>query len=152
MVSALCFYPLVLVALVWLCLMLYWAWPSDTRAYPTTPELPPSPRTREPKPFAGLTQKPHCDACQHTTDSHPQAPSSSASAYRAHAGTPPPGRHCYPFLSEPALPVLGLGGLGEYPRQWPSRWGALAPTAVHRLSRLFSGDPRRTLSWEADLT
>jgi IS1 family transposase len=75
MVSALCFYPLVLVALVWLCLMLYWAWPSDTRAYPTTPELPPSPRTREPKPFAGLTQKPHCDACQHTTDSHPQAPS-----------------------------------------------------------------------------
>src|SRR5262245_36487651 len=27
------------------------------------------------KPFAGLTQKPHCDACQHTTDSHPQAPS-----------------------------------------------------------------------------
>ena len=32
MVSALCFYPLVLVALVWLCLMLYWAWPSDTRA------------------------------------------------------------------------------------------------------------------------
>src|SRR6266850_913841 len=75
MVSALCVYPLVLVALVWLCLMLYWAWPSDTRAYPTTPELPPPPRTREPKPFAGLTQKPHCDACQHITDSHPQAPS-----------------------------------------------------------------------------
>ena len=29
MVSHLFFYQLVLVALVWLCLMLQWAWPSD---------------------------------------------------------------------------------------------------------------------------
>ena len=39
MVSQLFFYQLVLVALVSLCLMLQWAWPSDpTAVCPTTPE------------------------------------------------------------------------------------------------------------------
>src|SRR5262249_23454078 len=78
MVSHLFFYQLVLVALGWLCLMLQWAWPSDHAAVcPTTPEpTPPLPRrTREPTPFARLTTKPSCDACEHTTDSRPQAPS-----------------------------------------------------------------------------
>jgi len=32
MVSHLFFYQLVLIALVWLCLMLQWAWPSDPAA------------------------------------------------------------------------------------------------------------------------
>ena len=77
MVSHLFFYQLTLIALVWLCLMLHWMWPSDSAACPTLPELlPPLPkRKREPKPFAGLTTKPHCDACAHATDSRPQAPS-----------------------------------------------------------------------------
>jgi IS1 family transposase len=78
MVSHLFFYQLILVALVWLCLMLQWAWPSDPAAVcPTAPEpTPPLPkRSREPKPFAGCTQKPHCDACAHATDPRPQAPS-----------------------------------------------------------------------------
>jgi IS1 family transposase len=69
MVPDLFFYQLVLVALVWLCLMLQWAWPSDPAAVcPTTPE-PPGPlpkRHRDPKPFAGLPAQPHCDACEHT--------------------------------------------------------------------------------------
>jgi hypothetical protein len=78
MVSHLFFYQLVLVALVWLCLMLQWAWPNDPAAVcPTAPEPPPPlpKRCRKPKPFAGFTHKPHCDACEHTTDSGPQAPS-----------------------------------------------------------------------------
>src|SRR5712691_4675820 len=77
MVSHLFFYHLVLVALVWLCLMLHWAWPSDPAAVgPTASEpTPPLPkRRREPKPFAGFTQKPHCDACEHTPAPRPQAP------------------------------------------------------------------------------
>ncbi len=71
------FYQLGLIALVWLCLMLQWAWPSDPAACPTPPELPsPIPkRHREPTPFAGLTTKPHCDACEHSTDPRPQPPS-----------------------------------------------------------------------------
>ena len=77
MVSPLFFYQLALIALVWLCLMLHWMWPSASAACPTLPApLPPRPkRTREPTPFAGLTKKPHCDACDHATDSHPHAPS-----------------------------------------------------------------------------
>src|SRR5215468_5369207 len=77
MVSQLFFYQVVLIALVWLCLMLHWAWPSDPAAVrPTAPEpLPPRPkRTREPTPFAGLTTKPPCDACAHSPDSRPQPP------------------------------------------------------------------------------
>ena len=77
MVSPLFFYQLTLIALVWLCLMLQWAWPSDLAAgCPTTPE-PPGPRPkrrREPTPFAGLTTKPHCDACEHGSAPRPQTP------------------------------------------------------------------------------
>ena len=76
MVPDLFFYQLGLIALVWLYFMLYWVWPSDAAACPMTPE-PPSPlpkRKREPKPFAGLTHKPHCDACEYATNSCPQPP------------------------------------------------------------------------------
>ena len=77
MVSPLFFSQLVLLALVWLCVMLQWAWPSDPAAACPPLELPPllPKRSREPTPFAGLTTKPPCDACEHTTDSRPQAPS-----------------------------------------------------------------------------
>src|SRR5262245_29492080 len=76
MVSHLFFYQLALIALVWLCLMLQWAWPSAPTLSPTTPEPPPSQlrRKRAPTPFAGLTTKPPCDACAHSTDSRPQPP------------------------------------------------------------------------------
>ena len=81
MVSHLFFYQLTLIALVWLCVMLHWAWPSAPATCPPTPEpTPPVPkRHRECTPFAGLTTKPHCDACEHGTAPRPQAPS-----------TPPP--------------------------------------------------------------
>src|SRR3989475_7660742 len=78
MVPDLFSYQLVLVALVWLCLMLHWVWPSDrVTAQPTPPQPPPPRRKRrcEPTPFVGLTTKPHCDACAHATAPHPHAPS-----------------------------------------------------------------------------
>src|SRR5215813_7579808 len=78
MVSHLFYYQLVLIALVWLCVMLHWAWPSaPVTVYPMIPE-PPDPRPkhhREPTPFAGLTTKPHCDAWAHASDLRPEAPS-----------------------------------------------------------------------------
>src|SRR5215467_6883774 len=78
MVSHLFFYQLTLIALVWFCLMLQWAWPSALAAgCPTTPEPPGPPRPkrrRKPTPFAGLTTKPHCDACAHGSASRPQTP------------------------------------------------------------------------------
>jgi IS1 family transposase len=76
MVPDLFFYQLVLVALVWVCLMLQWVWPSDCApAHPTPPQPTPPRRqhSREPTPFAGLTRKPHCDACAHATTPRPPA-------------------------------------------------------------------------------
>ena len=68
MVPTLFFYQLVLVALVWLCVMLHWAWPSGCATaslIPSQPTPPQPKRHREPKPFAGVTHKPHCDAQGH---------------------------------------------------------------------------------------
>jgi len=81
MVPDLFFYQLTLVALVWLCVMLHGAWLSDPAPCPLTPEpTPPVPkRHREPQSFAGLTKKPPCDACEHASVPHSEAPS-----------TPPP--------------------------------------------------------------
>lgn len=71
MVSDLFFYQLGLIALVWLCCMLHWVWPSDRLTVPSPPlAQPTSPllkRDREPKPFAGLITKPHCDVCAHVS-------------------------------------------------------------------------------------
>jgi IS1 family transposase len=73
MVSELFFYQLGLIALVWLCFLLHWVWPNAAAdACPTTP-TPPK-RTREPTPFAGLTHKPHCDACEQDRTPRPHAP------------------------------------------------------------------------------
>src|SRR5215510_10198918 len=68
MVSHLFFSQLLLVALVWLCVMLQWVWPSDpAAACPTTPEptSPPPKHHRERNPFASFPTPPHCDACEH---------------------------------------------------------------------------------------
>src|SRR2546430_11142078 len=84
MVSYLFFYQLVLIALVWLCVMLHWAWPSDPAVACSPPELPPllPKRKREPTPFAGLTTKPHCDACEYA------APARKPPQLRHHASCP----------------------------------------------------------------
>jgi hypothetical protein len=78
MVSHLFFYQLGLVALGWLCIMLHGAWPSDpaTACQTTLQPTPPQPkRDRKPKPFAGLTIKPHCDVCAHVSAPRPHATS-----------------------------------------------------------------------------
>lgn len=76
------FYQLLLITLVLICLLVHIALPNDLSLVPKTP-LQPKPRRRrrakEPKPFAGLIQQPLCEACEHGTDTQPQA-----------LGSPPP--------------------------------------------------------------
>jgi len=70
------FYQLVVLGLLWLFVMLYYAWLSPCAASqprPATPSKPRRQRSNEPKAFAGLTQKPHCALCEQET-AHPQAP------------------------------------------------------------------------------
>jgi len=133
MVSHLLFYQLVLVALMWLCLMLHWVWPSDSVAACLTTLEPLPPRRKrscEPKSFVGLTTKPHCDACGEANTPHPQAPAAPTPAPRHDARTLPSDRHLAPLLPQSRLCVSGLGRLGQYPGQWPSQWRSLATTAV----------------------
>src|SRR5262245_22992870 len=82
MVSDLLFHELLLLALLWLVMLAYWAWP---RGHATTNSADHKPaawatrRAKDPKPFAGLTNKPLCPACKPGVESRPQPPS-----------TPPP--------------------------------------------------------------
>jgi hypothetical protein len=68
------FYQLALITLVWLFFLLLYAWPRDRarRPHPAAPIAPRRQRSNAPKPFAGLTQKPHCALCEQDIP-HPQA-------------------------------------------------------------------------------
>ena len=71
-------YQLVLFALIWLFVMLHLSRPKRAVMAPAAPAAlqpiqPKRPRSNEPKPFEGLTQKPHCALCERET-AHPQAP------------------------------------------------------------------------------
>ena len=70
------YYQLVMVGLLWLCVMLHYVWPSQDAVSPPPPGPPQLKRKRSkaPKPFAGLTTKPHCDVCAHAAAPHLHAP------------------------------------------------------------------------------
>jgi hypothetical protein len=60
-------YPLLLVALVLMCLMVHVWWPGHPTPTPRTslkPSTPRHTRSTEPKPFTGYLHKPLFDACQ----------------------------------------------------------------------------------------
>src|SRR5262249_12412645 len=67
MVPTLFFYQLMLIVLMWVFLLLYWLGPTDPAAPGpalTTLTPPRHKRSQAPKPFAGLTRKPYCAACE----------------------------------------------------------------------------------------
>ena len=116
MVSHRFFYQLVLVALVWLCLMLQWAWPSaPATACPTPPEPPPPlpKRHREPKPFAGLTAKPHCDACVQVSAPRPYAPAAPPPRLVMTRGRRRQIDPSHQFCPNPACAYRGWAGWGN---------------------------------------
>jgi hypothetical protein len=76
MISHLFYYQLALLAILWLCVMLYLTWPRRNATTPTAPATPITlkrPRSKEPKAFEGLTHKPHCALCERDTV-QPKAP------------------------------------------------------------------------------
>jgi IS1 family transposase len=80
MVSDLFFYELLLLGLLWLCVMLHHAWPSDRSAgdqRTSNPIPPPHKRSSDPKPYPGLTHKPPCATCEQAAQG-PAAPPPSA--------------------------------------------------------------------------
>jgi transposase-like protein/IS1 family transposase len=72
------YYQLAILGLLWFCIMLHYLWPSRGAVAPPPPAKPVPPtckrkRSKEPQPFAGLTQRPHCAACAHAAN-HPTPP------------------------------------------------------------------------------
>jgi IS1 family transposase len=81
MVSHLFFYQLMFLGLLWLCVMLHYAWPNECTGGDQRPSksLPSRKRSSDPKPFPGLTRKPPCAACEQAHEHGLQSP-----------GCPPP--------------------------------------------------------------
>src|SRR5215510_12289607 len=76
MVSHLFFYQLMVLGLLWLCVMLHYAWPNECTGgdqKPSKPLPPPCKCSSAPKPFPGLTCKPCCAACEQAPQ-EPAAP------------------------------------------------------------------------------
>jgi hypothetical protein len=72
------FHALLLLGLLCLCLLLYgmWFWGRPAPCQTTsTPAKAIQTRSKDPKPFAGLTHAPPCDACERATEPCHQAPS-----------------------------------------------------------------------------
>ena len=117
MVSELLFYELVLFGLLWLCIMLHYAWPSDRPAWDQRPSKAPKPprqRSRDPKPFPGLTHKPCCVACEQAAQQPavppPPAPPPPITSTRGRPRQVDTSQH---FCPNPDCAYQGRVGLGN---------------------------------------
>ena len=143
------YYQLVIVGLLWLCVMLPYVWPSQDAVSPPPP-VPPQlkrKRSKEPKPFVGLTTKPHCDVCEHAAAPHLHAPAALPPRL-----VPPRGRRrqvdtSMHFCPNPDCAYRGWVGWGNlrangHPNGGP--WRQLLGVICHRyfletLGTLFHG-------------
>src|SRR5712691_7292765 len=117
MVSHLFFYQLMVLGLLWLCVMLHYAWPiacpgGDQK--PSKPLPPPCKRSSDPKPFPGLTRKPCCAACEQAAQEPaaplPPAPPPPITSSR---GRPRQVDTSQQFCPNPACAYRGRVGLGN---------------------------------------
>jgi IS1 family transposase len=141
MPSDLNFYPFAYVLFILLCFLLCRLW----RCGKTTPSARKPPRLkREPKPFAGLTGKPDCEACEQGARSHPWTP-----------GAPPPrmtlarGRHRQVDTSSHFCPYapcayhgwVGFGNLRAHGHPNGRRWRQLLCLGCHGYFLETTGTP-----------
>src|SRR5437867_3000345 len=117
MVSHLIFYQLMFLGLLWLCVMLHYAWPNECTGgdqRPSQPLPPPRKRSRTPQPFPGLTRKPPCAACEQAHAYAPQPPGCSPPHMVPSRGRPrqvDTSQHCCPHPDCAYQGWVGLGNL-----------------------------------------
>src|SRR5881409_1241534 len=130
MVSPLFFYQLVFFALIWFFVVLHLAWPKrplPALATPPEPEplKPTRHRSNEPKPFEGLTHKPHCALCErdtvepHTPPPVPPDPMTPTNRRPREVDT---SSHCCPHAGCHYRGWLGLGHLRAYGHPHGGPW------------------------------
>ena len=119
MVSHHVFSQLVLFALIWLFIMVYLTRPKHPVTAPDAPTDPESltpkrHRSNEPKPFEGLTHKPHCALCERDTASPkppPPVPPDPMPPTNRRPRKVDTARHCCPHSGCDYRGWLGLGNL-----------------------------------------
>src|SRR2546425_736223 len=110
------FYQLVVLGLLWLFVMLHYAWPSRCVAsphQPAKPILPPRKHSSDPQPFSGLTRRPLCAACEHAPAPHPHAPAAPPPRLVPTRGRPRQVDTSSHFCPHPHCAYRGWLGLGN---------------------------------------
>src|SRR5712691_9531218 len=116
MVSHLFFCQLIFLGLLWLCVMLHYAWSNECAGgdqRPSQPLPPPRKRSSDPKPFPGLTRKPPCAACEQAHEHGPQPPGCPPPRMAPTRGRPRQVDTSYHFCPSPACTYGGWLGLGN---------------------------------------
>ena len=116
MVSHLFFYQLMFLGLLWLCVMLHYAWPNACTGgdqKPSEPLPPPCKRSSDPKPFPGLTRKPLCAACEQAHEPISQPPGCPPPRIVPTRGRPRHVDTSWHFCPHPHCAYRGWVGLGN---------------------------------------
>src|SRR5467141_3229422 len=116
MVSHLFFSQLMFLGLLWLCVMLHYAWPNECpgeEQRPSKPLPPPRKRSRDPQPFPGLTRKPPCAACAQAHAYAPQPPAGPPPRIVPTRGRPRQVDTSRHFCPHPDCPYRGWVGWGN---------------------------------------
>src|SRR6266446_2449077 len=145
MVSHLFFYQLMFLGLLWLCVMLHYAWPNECTGgdqRPSKPLPPPRKHSSDPKPFPGLTRKPPCAAWgwlglgNITSNGHPSGGlwrqlhcTNCGGYFQETHGTPLHGKRVSPDML-----VWAIGALDE-------------GLGIRAVARVFEVDPNTVLAW-----
>jgi hypothetical protein len=133
------YYQLAIVGLLWLCIMLHYVWPSRGAVSPQ-PSVQPAPpqvkrkRSDEPRPFAGLTQRPHGALCEHDANhpepQPPRRPDPMTQSNRRPC-TIDPSMHFCPHAGCDYQGWLGLGNLRANGHPSGGLWRQLYCRACH---------------------
>jgi transposase-like protein len=116
MVDNLLVHELLLVGLLWLGVLLYKGWARDRSAtcLPTgQPSTPLNKCSRDPKPFAGLTHKPRCAACEQAPAPSSPAPLAPPQLLRSPQGRPSQVDSSAQFCPTPSCAYYGWVGRGN---------------------------------------
>jgi hypothetical protein len=118
------FSPLLLVALVLICLLIHVGWPDGLpRAFKMSLEPHKGRRTRstEPKSFSGFLHKPLCEACEQGADTRPKAPDSPLRSSPASEDAGAPSTRIPTFVQRRSVPTTaGLDAATSAPMGIPA--------------------------------